>query len=98
MPKPKSKAAPKRRGVTFSFEAPKAKNVSLLGDFNHWDARTHPMKRNSEGRWKKMLMLVPGRYEYRFLVDGNWQNDPHNEQTCPNCFGSNNSYLIIEPK
>jgi 1,4-alpha-glucan branching enzyme len=98
MPKPKLKTAPKKRRVTFSFEAPKAKSVILMGDFNHWDAKRHPMKKDSKGRWNKNVMLFPGRYEYRFIVDGKWQNDPHNEQTCPNCYGSNNNYLIIEPK
>jgi 1,4-alpha-glucan branching enzyme len=98
MPKPKSRTAPKRRRVTFSYEAPSAKTVSVLGDFNRWDARIHPMKKNSRGRWNKIMMLFPGRYEYRFLVDGKWQNDPHNEQTCKNCYGSNNNYVIIEPE
>jgi 1,4-alpha-glucan branching enzyme len=98
MPKSKRKTAPKRRRVTFSFEAPKAKRVTLMGDFNHWDAKTHPMKKDNKGKWNNIVMLFPGRYEYRFLVDGKWQNDPHNERTCQNCYGSNNNYLIIEPK
>jgi 1,4-alpha-glucan branching enzyme len=98
MPKPKLQTAPKRRRVTFSLEAPKAKQVTLLGDFNQWNAKTQPMKKNSKGKWNKTIMLVPGRYEYRFLVDGKWQNDPHNENVCPNCYGSDNNYLTISKK
>lgn len=98
MPKSKLKTETKRRKVTFSFEAPKAKNVTLMGDFNHWVAKTHPMKKDNKGRWNKIVMLFPGRYEYRFLVDGKWQNDPHNEQICTNCYGSDNNYIIIDPK
>ena len=98
MPKPNLMSEPKRRRVTFSFEAQNANNVSLLGDFNSWDSKIHPMKKDKKGRWNKIVMLFPGRYEYRFVVDGKWQNDSQNEQTCPNCYGSYNNYLIIEPK
>ena len=69
-----------------------------MGDFNHWNAKAHPMKKDHNGRWKKIVMLFPGKYEYRFLVDGKWHNDPQNENVCPNCYGSNNNYLNIEPK
>ncbi len=39
----------------------------------------HPLKRNRHGVWQATLLLPTGRYEYRFLVDGRWQDDP----TCP---------------
>jgi len=98
MPKPKSKTPPKRRRVMFSFEAPKAKKVILMGDFNRWDTKSHPMKKDYKGVWRKTVMLFPGKHEYRFLADGKWQNDPHNEKVCLNSYGSYNNYLIIEPK
>ncbi|MBU0733765.1 MAG: glycogen-binding domain-containing protein, partial [Proteobacteria bacterium] len=56
----------------------------------------HPMKKEDDGAWKKIIMVPPGRYEYRFLVDGEWWNDPGNSQVCPNCFGSLNNFLIVE--
>ena len=91
---PKSiKTKTKRRRVNFSFEAPDANKVVLGGDFNNWNIRAHPMK--YEGGVWKVLMLDPGRYEYKFLVDGQWRNDPNNDQTCANCFGTHNNVLVI---
>ena len=89
------KKKPKRRRVTFTLEAPKANKVILMGDFNKWDAQIHPMKKNRSGVWEKITMLLPGRYEYRFLVDGQWWNDPKNDQVCPNCFGTQNNVMVI---
>lgn len=95
MPKGKSKEKAKRRRVTLSLESPNAKEVSLMGDFNTWNAKTHLMKKDESGTWKKIVMLSPGKYEYKFLVDGEWQNDPGNQQTCLNCFGTHNNVIIV---
>jgi len=67
-----------------------------MGDFNHWNEKIHPMKRGDDGGWKKYIMVPPGRYEYRFLVDGQWWNDPNNSQVCPNCFGTTNNVLKVD--
>ena len=83
----------KRRRVTLRIEAPYAKNVLLMGDFNQWDEKKHPMKKGKHGMWQKIIMVPPGRYEYRFLVDGQWRNDPTNDQIIANCFGSTNNIL-----
>ena len=85
----------KRRRVTLRIDAPDAKNVMLMGDFNQWDAKKHPMKKGEHGMWQKIIMVPPGRYEYRFLVDGQWRNDPTNDQITANCFGSTNNILEI---
>jgi len=95
MSRARAKEKAKRRRSTFSLEAPNAKEVAIGGDFNKWNAKAHPMKKGETGMWKKMIMLPPGRYEYKFLVDGQWRNDPKNEQACPNCFGSQNNILLI---
>ena len=95
MPKKEQKEKLKKRRVTFSFDAPKAKEVILMGDFNNWQGKPLLMKMNQLGIWQKIVMLYPKRYEYRFLVDGQWFNDPLNDQTCPNCFGSQNNVIII---
>jgi len=84
-----------KRRMTFALEAPTAKEVMLGGDFNNWDAIAHPMKKDQNGVWKKTLMLPPARYEYKFLVDGRWQNDPKNNMTCPNCFGTQNNVIKV---
>ena len=91
---PEKKAT--RRRVIFSLEAPTANEVSVGGDFNNWNAIANPMKKDKNGVWKKTLMLLPARYEYKFLVDGQWQNDPNNDSTCPNCFGTQNNMIEVQ--
>ncbi|MBC8420029.1 MAG: glycogen-binding domain-containing protein [Proteobacteria bacterium] len=92
----RSKPKITRRRVIVTLDAPDAETVILMGDFNEWNAKIHPMKKEDDGAWKKIIMVPPGRYEYRFLVDGEWWNDPGNSQVCPNCFGSLNNFLIVE--
>ena len=86
---------PKRRRVNFSINAPGADSVFLAGDFNAWDRRAHPMKKSENDVWQKSLMLFPGRYEYRFLVDDRWMNDLQNTETCLNCFGTLNNVVSV---
>jgi len=82
--------------VSFEFFAPEAQEVYLTGDFNNWDTIANPMKKDKKGTWKKTLSLKPGRYEYRFLVDCNWENDPSCYGCVPNEFGSQNCVRIVE--
>jgi len=95
MSKGKSKQKIKNRRVTFSLEATAAKEVVLAGNFNNWSLIKHPMKRDEKGRWNKTVVLSPGKYEYKFLVDGQWREDPRNHRLCPNCFGTQNSILDL---
>ena len=82
--------------VIFEFPAPEAQEVCLAGDFNGWDPRTNPMKRARNGLWKATLSLAPGRYEYRFLADGQWENDPSCSGCVPNPFRSKNCVRTVE--
>ena len=95
MSKIRSKQKIKRRRWTFTLEAAEAKEVFLIGDFNHWSPEKHPMKRDENGMWNKVVMLPPGDYEYKFIVDGQWREDPRNDQTCLNCFGTQNNLLNL---
>src|SRR6266567_3103928 len=59
------------RGFQFVLVAPRATQVSLVGDFNDWDATRTPMRRTgSEALWTVVVPLMPGRYHYAFFVDG----------------------------
>ena len=87
-----------RRRVSFTFYAPQANKVMLLGDFNNWKAGASPMKKDTDGLWQKISYLYPGRYEYRFLVDDKWYCDPRNLKRCPNCFGSENTIIEVEAR
>jgi len=95
MSKIKTKQKIKRRKVTFSLEADDAGEVFLMGNFNDWNPKIHPMKADGNGIWNKTVMIPPGKYEYKFLIDGNWIKDPQNDQTCPNCFGTLNSVFNL---
>ena len=95
MSKPKQKKKTQNRRITFKLEASEAKEAILVGDFNNWDVKKHRMKKDNKGRWTKIVTLAPGRYEYKFLVDGQWQNDPGNDQMVHNSFGTVNNILNV---
>ena len=90
-----TKKKSKRQKVEFTLPAEGASEVCLMGDFNKWSQKKHLMKKNGNGLWQKSVFLTPGTYEYKFRVDGRWQNDPNNALTCPNNFGTRNSFVII---
>jgi 1,4-alpha-glucan branching enzyme len=80
----------------FSLSAPQAKSVFLAGNFNQWNLSAHPLKQDKKGVWKISLPLGPGRYEYRFLVDGEWHNDPNCPSLVENPFGTLNCLRMVE--
>jgi len=88
----------KNQRVTFRLKAPSVKEVILMGDFNNWDAGSHPMEKDENGIWKVSMMIPPGKYEYRLLVDGQWRLDSGNNQTVPNSFGTENNVLTVFEK
>ncbi|MEW6501263.1 MAG: isoamylase early set domain-containing protein [Thermodesulfobacteriota bacterium] len=79
----------------FALTAPEATAVYLVGDFNHWDDAKDKMRKMKDGTHKKSVKLKPGRYEYRFVVDGQWWTDPCNEDRCASPYGTDNSVLTI---
>ncbi|MGD9106789.1 MAG: isoamylase early set domain-containing protein, partial [Desulfobacterales bacterium] len=85
----------KRRRIIFSFNAADAGKVSLVGEFNNWDPKKHPMKCDNNGLWTKTVMLEPGIYEYKFLVDEDWMLDAQNDHFRLNCYGTLNSLITV---
>jgi 1,4-alpha-glucan branching enzyme len=83
------------KNVDFSLNAPEAKEVFLAGDFNQWDTRSLPMKRDDQGIWKLKTQLVSGRYEYKFFVDGNWFEGSADIEQIFNPFGTCNFVLEV---
>jgi hypothetical protein len=71
------------RAVLFRLEAPGAKSVLLGGSFNGFDAGDTPLTRRPGGPWEATLTLAPGRYLYKFKVDGKWILDPANPDRAP---------------
>lgn len=87
MSKTAKKSEPRERtaGTEFSCQAPHAGVVYLAGTFNGWDPTATPLTRRADGTWAVTLDLPPGRYEYKFVVDGQWCCEPGCEEPPPNC-------------
>ena len=79
----------------FLLSAPGAAAVCLVGDFTHWQEHPIPMKRSKSGVWKAVVELPPGTHHYRFLVDGEWRDDPECKLHAPNAFGSQDGVRVI---
>lgn len=88
-------AKPKTNKVQFNLYAPEAEKVCLAGNFNNWGVDHLLMKKDKKGTWMASLALPPGRYEYRFRVDGVWQDDPNAPERVGNPFGSQNCLRIV---
>jgi 1,4-alpha-glucan branching enzyme len=82
-------------GLPLKLVAPAAKEVCVAGTFNSWQATATPLKPAVGGEWRGELKLSPGRYEYLFVVDGQWLPDPCAKETTPNPFGGINSVLSV---
>jgi chromosome partitioning protein len=82
-------------GVLFTIEAPDAARVQLAGDFNGWTPDGNEME--PLGRvWRKLVRLAPGRYRYRYVVDGEWRRDPGNAAAETSPFGGEDSVLVLD--
>jgi len=76
---------------TFHFRAPAAMSVQLVGDFTHWQERPVNLHKSPDGIWRTTIELTPGTHHYRFLVDGQWREDPECALQVPNPYGSRDS-------
>jgi 1,4-alpha-glucan branching enzyme len=85
-----------RRKVSFVFESPQSQKVSLVGNFNDWDEKKHPMKNDGNGVWTKSVMLMAGIYEYKFVADQKWVQDPMNSRLIANSFGTLNNIIEVD--
>lgn len=92
----KNKRKPDPQKIRIEFHAEQAQQVSLAGTFNEWRPDVSPMLAVGGGRWVKELMLSPGRYEYRLVVDGRWICDPAAAEKVPNPFDGDNAVLIVD--
>jgi 1,4-alpha-glucan branching enzyme len=83
-------------GVLFTLDRPEAEIVYLCGDFNEWAPRSLRMfRRGANGPWEKRVPLELGRYQYKFIVDGEWIHDPAARENSPNSHGSMNSVIEV---
>jgi len=78
------------RKQAFSFRAPEALSVQLVGDFTHWQERPINLQKGADGVWRAAVPLPPGTHHYRFVVDGEWRDDPECVLREPNPYGGEN--------
>jgi hypothetical protein len=81
--------------ATFVFCEPHAAQVFLSGEFNGWSPNATPMERKPDGHWEASLALQPGRYQYKYIADGQWLPDPEAREYVPNEYGSVNSVIVV---
>ncbi len=82
-------------GMAFVVRANGASNVRLAGDFNDWNPERSQLQRLDADTFHIKLPLSPGRYQYRYVIDGRWENDPANEWIEHNPFGEVNNVVEV---
>jgi 1,4-alpha-glucan branching enzyme len=84
------------RPVFFRLRAPQATKVAIVGDFNRWDPNAHILEQRQDGVWWGTVPLIPGTYQYKFVVDEKeWREDPLCPDRVPNEFGGVNSICEV---
>lgn len=81
---------------SFAFTAPGAMSVQLVGDFTHWLQNPIHLRRGLKGIWRARVDLAPGTYHYKFIVDGQWHDDPECVLRVTNPFGGED--MVCEVK
>jgi len=92
---PKAKK-PAEKAVAFTFNNDKGLSVYIAGTFNNWNVSAKKMTEKKNGLYTATLKLAPGRYEYKFVVNGTWCQDPANADFVANDQGTFNSVLVVK--
>ncbi len=102
IPRPGTADIPEGKLTEIGCQADNAKAVFLAGSFNNWSPAATPMARDDMGYWAASLPLAAGRYEYKFVVDGEWCCEPgctpetaHCTKCVINEFGTMNRVLEV---
>lgn len=91
----KTSPGPKKQRVAFALHVPHAQSVLLAGSFCDWELGAIPLKRQKSGLWKTTVSLEPGTHRYRFIVDGQWYDDPECARKEANPFGSEDCIVVV---
>jgi hypothetical protein len=87
-------APPERPRARLVLAAPSAREVRVAGDFNAWRPEATPLTRSADGSWQVEVPVERGqRYQYMFVVDGNWVPDPAAARVADDGFGGQNAIL-----
>ena len=83
-------------GVLFSYKDENAQAVFLVGTMNNWNPNASQMHKDDSGKWIIVFPLDPGKYAYKFMIDGNWQFDQENPHYEDDGYGGSNSIIEID--
>lgn len=84
----------KKGTIRFSLKpAVAVRKVEVAGDFNDWALLE--MKKQKGGSFAVTVNAPPGAYEYKFIIDGDWQVDPDHSSWALNPFGTLNSVAQV---
>lgn len=84
--------------VTFKFTNPdNSTSARIVGEFNSWSSKEHPMKKLKNGDFSATLSLQAGNsYQFRYMLDENtWVNDEKADSYIPNEYGEENSIVTV---
>ena len=84
------------RQVRFTFADPSAREVFLAGQFNNWSPTATALHKDDSGLWMVAIELKPGRYQYKFVVDGDWRVDPASPNSTDDGSGNINSVKTVQ--
>ncbi len=82
-------------GIEFTYTAPNANSVSLVGTFNNWNNSANPMQKDQNGVWSTVIQVQAGKYQYKYLADGTWNYDQDNSETADDGYGGQNSAFEV---
>ena len=68
----------------------------MAADFTEWQQNAISLQKQKRGLWKTTVSLEPGSYEYRFLVDGQWRDNPDCSMRVRSPFGTENCVRVVE--
>jgi hypothetical protein len=72
-----------------------ARVVAVAGTFNNWNQSQMLFGKEGDG-WVCRIDLAPGKYTYKFIIDGDWILDPDNPTTEDDERGFTNSVLVVK--
>lgn len=83
-------------GVLFVQPGDRGRRVYVAGDFNKWSATATPLRHDEHlNVWQACVNIPPGRYRYRLVVDGSWEQDEYNSYVESNPFGELNNIIEV---
>lgn len=83
-------------GVLFKIQARGASKVAVIGDFNSWGEPVALNDDDGDGIWIAIARMDPGTYQYKYIVDGQWQSDPANPVDIDDTHGGRNSVMVVK--